>query len=102
MNYPRDFEPLNALLSQWLLQRQQNPVFLPPNLPVVWTQIVGDLLARYCRPVKLEGYTLYIEASSEAWSQALAEQRPFLLRQLKTHLPKLSVREIQFSVQGPS
>jgi len=100
MNYPRDFEPLNALLSQWLDERQQNADFLPPSLSAAWAQIAGPVLAHHCRPVRLRGHRLDIEVSSEAWGQALAEQRQFLLHQLKTRLPTLPVRDIQFSVQG--
>jgi predicted nucleic acid-binding Zn ribbon protein len=103
MNFTRDFEPLNALLSQWFEQRNQHPKrseVLPQNLAATWAQIVGPALAHRSRPVKLMGHTLSIEVSSEAWGQALAEQKQFLLHQLKARLPRLSIRDIQFSAQG--
>jgi len=105
MGYPRDFEALDALLSRWMEHRKKNPScddLLPQNFTAVWTQIVGPILARYARPVKLMGHVLDVEVSSEAWGQALTEQKPFLLLQLKTRLPEFSVRDIQFFSQGAS
>jgi len=106
MKPPHDFEPLNILLSQWLNRREQNPKqdahFLPQNLSAVWAHIVGQTVARYAHPVQLVGHTLGVEVSSEAWSQALIEQRPFLLHQLKAQLPQLSIRDIQFFAQSRS
>jgi len=105
MSSSHDFKPLNALLSQWMEQRKQNPReddFLPQNLATAWMHMVGPLLARCCRPLKLTGHVLYIEVSSEAWGQALMEHQPFLLQQLKTRLPKLSIGNLQFSVKNSS
>jgi len=102
MSHPHDFEPLHTLLSRWMAQHKQPPGaedFLPQNLPLVWAQMVGPLLARASFPVKLSGHTLSVEVSSEAWEKALAEQKPLLLGQLKMKLPRLSVRDIQFSVR---
>jgi len=94
------FESLDALLAQWMEQRQKKPEFLPQNLSAAWTQIAGPLLARHSKPVRLTGDTLSIEVSSEAWGQALALQKPFLLLQLKSQLPELPIRNIQFFAQG--
>ncbi|MCL2178057.1 MAG: DUF721 domain-containing protein [Proteobacteria bacterium] len=101
MKRPHDFEALNALLPQWLGQRKQNSKqntrFLPQNLSTAWTHIVGPIIARYAQPVGLENHTLSVEVCSKAWEQALLEQQSFLLHQLKTQLPQLSIRNIRFS-----
>jgi predicted nucleic acid-binding Zn ribbon protein len=103
MSYPRDFKPLGELLPQWIEQRKQpfrGNDLLPQNFSATWMQIVGPILARYSRPVKLMGPTLSVEVSSKAWCQALEEQRQFLLHQLKVRLPKLSIRDILFFTPG--
>ncbi|MCL2011341.1 MAG: DUF721 domain-containing protein [Cystobacterineae bacterium] len=103
MKHSRDFEPLGSLLSQWFSQRKPNPQeshFLPDGLCTTWARIAGPVLARYSQPVKLMGHILSIEVPSETWCQALMEQRPFLLHQLKLQLPKLSIRDIQFSAKN--
>ena len=68
---PRDPQPLGAVLDRlvkargWQRQTAEATVFAD------WPKVVGEEVAGHCRPVKLEGGELTIEAESTAWATQL-------------------------------
>jgi predicted nucleic acid-binding Zn ribbon protein len=79
---PRDPQPLGAVLAKLVKTRDWQRPAAEATVFGDWTGVVGDQVAAHCRPVKLEGGELTIEAESTAWATQLRLLAGKLLAQI--------------------
>jgi predicted nucleic acid-binding Zn ribbon protein len=68
---PRDPQPFGAVLSKLIKARGWQQPAAEATVFASWERVVGADLAEHCRPVKLEGGELTVEAESTAWATQL-------------------------------
>ncbi len=68
---PRDPQPLGAVLDRLVKARGWQRPTAEATVFADWPKVVGEDVAAHCRPVKLEGGELTIEAESTAWATQL-------------------------------
>jgi predicted nucleic acid-binding Zn ribbon protein len=68
---PRDPQPFGAVLAKLVKSRGWARPAAEATVFGEWPKVVGADLAEHCRPVKLEGGELTIEAESTAWATQL-------------------------------
>lgn len=64
----------------------------------IWTQLVGEVVAKHTRPVRWEGQTLIIRCDADAWRQALEAERSSLAKKLASALGETAVPNIVLEV----
>jgi len=52
---------------------QQMGLPLPPGATNSWTRVVGEAMARHCRPLSLRDGVLLVEADAPSWLRMLDE-----------------------------
>jgi len=68
---PRDPQPFGAILDRLMQVRGWQRPAAEARVFGAWPKVVGEDVAAHCRPVKLEGGELVIEAESTAWATQL-------------------------------
>ena len=68
---PRDPQPFGAVLDRLVKARGWQRPAAEATVFADWPRVVGEEIAARCRPVKLEGGELTIEAESTAWATQL-------------------------------
>jgi predicted nucleic acid-binding Zn ribbon protein len=68
---PRDPQPLGAVLDRLVKARGWQKPAAEATVFGSWEKVVGADIASHCRPVKLEGGELTVEAESTAWATQL-------------------------------
>jgi hypothetical protein len=49
-----------------------------------WPKLVGDRLAKVCRPVRFVGSELSVEILDNGWTEAVKSLKPIFLKKLQT------------------
>jgi predicted nucleic acid-binding Zn ribbon protein len=68
---PRDPQPFGAVLAKLVKSRGWQRPAAEATVFGDWPKVVGAEIAAHCRPTKLEGGELTIEAESTAWATQL-------------------------------
>lgn len=68
---PRDPQPLASVLERLVKARGWQRPTAEATVFGAWEKVVGSDIAGHCRPVKLEGGELTVEAESTAWATQL-------------------------------
>jgi len=68
---PRDPQPFGAILDRLVKARGWQRPAAEARLFGSWADVVGPEIAAHCRPVRLDGGELTIEAESTAWATQL-------------------------------
>lgn len=64
-----------------------------------WSKIVGETIAKHCRPVKLDKGYLTINVDSSPWLNELSRySKGMILKKVKERLGSKSVRDIRFRI----
>ena len=79
---PRDPQPFGSVLGKLVKSRGWQRPAAEATLFGQWEKVVGQEIADHCRPVKLEGGELTIEAVSTAWATQLRLLAGSLVRQI--------------------
>jgi predicted nucleic acid-binding Zn ribbon protein len=72
---------LPSVLTRLSVQSGDMGAFFP-----VWRDVVGEVTARHCKPLALDGSTLVVRVESPRWAAALTAQEPEVLRALSERL----------------
>jgi predicted nucleic acid-binding Zn ribbon protein len=96
---PRDPQPFGELLSKLIKARGWQRPAAEARIFGAWEVLVGADLASHCRPVKLDGGELTIEAESTAWATQLRGLGARLLSRINAEIGRDVVRRIH--VHGP-
>jgi predicted nucleic acid-binding Zn ribbon protein len=67
----RDPQPFGSVLAKLVRDRGWRRPAAEATVFGQWQRLVGDEIAEHCRPVKLEGGELTVEAVSTAWATQL-------------------------------
>ncbi len=92
---------LGDLLADVVRQRQWVERLEGVGILRSWEQIVGSELVRRCRPVKLAGGVLVVEAENSAWATQLSYLEAQLLQRADEVMRPGLVRKLKLIV-GPS
>jgi predicted nucleic acid-binding Zn ribbon protein len=68
---PRDPQPLSAVMARLVKARGWQRPTAEATVFGAWEKVVGADVAAHCRPIKLEGGELTVEAESTAWATQL-------------------------------
>lgn len=97
---PRDPQPFGAVLGKLMKARGWERPAAEARLFGQWEQVVGADVAGHCRPVKLEGGQLTLEASSTAWATQLRLLAASLVKKIAAEVGHNMVSSIR--VHGPA
>lgn len=92
-------KPLAEALDTWAPQeparRHDEPHLL---LATVWNEIVGEDVARNCRPVRIVDGTLLVITRSSAWSHQLSFFAERIVAAAQARIPQTPVTQLRFRV----
>lgn len=97
---PRDPQPFGAALAKLLKDRGWQRPAAEATVFGRWEEVVGAELAQHCRPVKLEGGELTIEAESTAWATQLRLLAGSMLKQISAKVGHNVVTRLR--IHGPA
>lgn len=96
----RDPQPVGAVLAKLMQVRGWERPAAEAMVFGDWTRVVGPELAEHCRPVKLSGGELTLEASSTAWATQLRLLAGSLLKQIAGEVGHNVVTRLR--IHGPA
>lgn len=96
---PRDPQPFGAVLAKLVKARGWQRPAAEARLFGMWTEVVGADLGTHCRPVKLEGGELTVEAESTAWATQLRLLQATLLSRIAGEVGRDVVAKL--TIRGP-
>jgi len=96
---PRDPQPFGAILDRLMQVRGWQRPAAEARVFGAWSKVVGEDVAAHCRPVKLEGGELVIEAESTAWATQLRLLASSLLVRIAGEVGHGVVRRL--NIHGP-
>lgn len=70
------------------------------SLAIPWEEVVGELVARHCRPRRLKNGTLFVSASNAAWAHQLQYFKTQIQDQVNNYLGAKRIRDIRFEGRG--
>jgi predicted nucleic acid-binding Zn ribbon protein len=97
---PRDPQPFGAVLAKLVKSRGWEKPAAEATVFGDWPKVVGPDVAAHCRPVKLEGGELTIEAESTAWATQLRLLAAKLLAQIAGQVGHNVVTKLH--IHGPA
>src|SRR5262245_10957443 len=88
---------LSSLLPGFLRQLHFSEELTGELVTELWKNVVGETLAQNARPLRMQGSTLVLTVSSEAWKKELFSSRFEILKRLEKLLggPKVSTLELR-------
>jgi predicted nucleic acid-binding Zn ribbon protein len=96
----RDPQPLASVLSRLVKARGWQRPTAEATVFGAWERVVGADIAGHCRPVKLEGGELTVEAESTAWATQLRLLAGKLLTRIAGEIGNGVVTKLH--IHGPS
>lgn len=97
---PRDPQPFKAALAKLINDRGWQRPAAEATLFGRWEQVVGAELAQHCRPVKLEGGELTVQAVSTAWATQLRLLAGSMIKQISAKVGHNVVTRLH--IHGPA
>jgi predicted nucleic acid-binding Zn ribbon protein len=97
---PRDPQPFGAVLARLVKARGWQQPTAEATVFGAWERVVGADVAAHCRPVKLEGGELTVEAESTAWATQLRLLAAKLLVRIAGEVGPNVVRKLH--IHGPA
>jgi predicted nucleic acid-binding Zn ribbon protein len=97
---PRDPQPFGAVLAKLVKNRGWQQPAAEATVFGQWDRVVGAQVAEHCRPVKLEGGELTVEAVSTAWATQLRLLAGRLLKQIAAEVGHNVVTKLH--IHGPA
>lgn len=97
---PRDPQPFGAILDRLVQARGWQKPAAEARVFGAWAAVVGADVAAHCRPIKLEGGELAIEAESTAWATQLRLLAGSLLTRIAGEVGQGVVRRL--NIHGPT
>lgn len=67
----------------------------------VWSEIVGEVVAKASKPIKLQKNVLAVYVTDSLWMQQLIFLKIEILKKYKKRFPKIWVRDIFFTQKKP-
>ena len=88
---------LSSLLPGFLRHLHFSEELTGELVTELWKNVVGETLAQNARPLRMQGSTLVLTVSSEAWKKELFSSRFEILKRLEKLLggPKVSTLELR-------
>lgn len=83
---------IGRILQEFDLER----IVLENRLKDDWENLMGQALARQCRPARLEGTTLFLFVRDKAWRDELASNHDQLVNLVKKNTGYLKLQKIIF------
>jgi predicted nucleic acid-binding Zn ribbon protein len=84
---PQALKPQGMNLKVGLYQLEQK-----------WPALVGELLDRKSRPLRLQGKRLFIGVAGSSWANEMEYLRPVLLEKIRKEMPELGITDIRFQI----
>jgi predicted nucleic acid-binding Zn ribbon protein len=97
---PRDPQPFGAVLGKLVRSRGWQQPAAEATIFGQWDKVVGAEVAGHCRPVKLAGGELTIEAVSTTWATQLRLLAGSLIKQIATVVGHNVVTSLR--IHGPA
>jgi predicted nucleic acid-binding Zn ribbon protein len=97
---PRDPQPFGAVLARLVKARGWQRPAAEATVFGAWERVVGPDVAEHCRPVKLEGGELTVEAESTAWATQLRLLAGSLLQRIAAEVGSNVVTKLR--IHGPA
>lgn len=97
---PRDPQPLGVILGKLIKDRGWQRPSAEARVFGAWEKVVGPNIAAHCRPIKLDGGELTIEAESTAWATQLRGLSARLLAQIAQEVGHNVIKRL--TIHGPS
>lgn len=66
-----------------------------------WPGIVGEHLARQCRPYRIQGSTLWVSVEDPTLRHHMSFLTPHLLRRIQQEVPEARIQSIRFTIEAP-
>ncbi len=83
---------INRILEAYDLEN----TVLENRLKYEWENLMGQAMARQCRPARLEGSTLFLIVSKKAWRDELASNHDQLVNLVKKNTGFYKLQKIIF------
>lgn len=90
-----EMEQAKSILPR-LFQQDQRALRELDLILAYWPEMVGPLVAKHSRPLRLDPPRLVVEVLDPDWLELLSRMRQQLVRLLRKELPKSVVRGIEF------
>jgi predicted nucleic acid-binding Zn ribbon protein len=97
---PRDPQPFGDVLAKLIKSRGWQRSNAEGTVFGAWEKVVGNEVAEHCRPIRLEGTELTVEAESTAWAMQLRLLSARLIAGIAGHVGHNVVTKLH--IHGPT
>jgi predicted nucleic acid-binding Zn ribbon protein len=66
----------------------------------IWNDLVGDRIAAHARPVRIDGYFLYIEVDDPLWLTQLKYMKHDIVGKIEVTIKKGVIRDLRFFLKA--
>ena len=89
------FQDLPSVLQNILKKYELTEAVKSEQLITQWESLVGEKIAKQCKPIELNDGELIIKAKNNIWKQELAQRRDDLLNLLNGRIKSSLVKKIK-------
>ena len=89
---------LDKVLQKTLRKMDLNTRLEGYRIWLLWSDIVGQQIAKNTQPERLRNQILFIRVSSSTWMQQLQTMKPMLLERIHRIIKGAVIRDIRFSL----
>ncbi len=90
------FTPLKRVLDSVLKERKLNADLDAYKVFPLWGEIAGPAVATHCRPVRLNGATLYVEVDDPIWLSQLRYMKRQILAKIDERIKPGTFKDLKF------
>jgi predicted nucleic acid-binding Zn ribbon protein len=95
MTRNKNFQDLPSILNNVLKKYELTESIQSNQIFTRWEILVGEKIARQCRPVELVNGELVVRAKNNIWKQELAQRRDDLLNLVNGRIKSSLVKKIK-------
>lgn len=95
MTHNKSFQDLPSVLQKILKKYELTEAVKNEQLITQWDSLVGEKIAKQCKPIELNDGELVIKAKNNIWKQELAQRQDDLLNLLNGRIKSSLVKKIK-------
>ena len=95
MTRSKTFQDLPSVLENILKKYELTEAVKSEQLMAQWNSMVGDKIAKQCKPIEINDGELIIKAKNNIWKQELAQRQDDLLNLLNGRIKSSLVKKIK-------
>ncbi|MEO0092230.1 MAG: DUF721 domain-containing protein [candidate division WOR-3 bacterium] len=95
----KKLKPIADFLPQVFDKLGFTPMLIQQQVISMWSQVVGEQIAKNTQPIKVEGKTLIVVVSNPIWRNELKFLKSKIIKKLNDQIGEKAIADIRFRLK---